>query len=277
MRLTGLDALRGIAALCVLIHHLYLIEPTFGFFDRAYLAVDFFFMLSGYVMARTYEGRLGETISGTRFLWKRYKRFWPTMLVGGLLGLPLLYGTDNFAIIAALNLALLPTFLTRSAFPLNNPAWSIFFELFANAVHGYLAHRVRTRILGALVAVLAVVCALIAQHFNSLAVGAVTFSGGFPRVLLSYLIGVILWRTWRDNPPIQVPAIVTISLMPIAFLALSFARYWPLDLAFVLVCCPILIAGGLRLNAGRLGEALGAMSFPLYAVHFPILGLLALD
>ena len=70
-RLLGLDALRGIAAIMVVMFHLGL--PMMG----SHLAVDFFFMLSGFVMARTYDERLQTgAMSPLAFMIKRYRRLW---------------------------------------------------------------------------------------------------------------------------------------------------------------------------------------------------------
>src|SRR5262245_61697811 len=91
-RLYGLDALRGVAALAVLFHHYEVIFGSTHYFSRAYLAVDVFFMISGYVMARTYEGRLGNSLSAVQFLWIRIKRLWPTMAVGTTIGAFLMVG-----------------------------------------------------------------------------------------------------------------------------------------------------------------------------------------
>ncbi len=133
-RLHGLDALRGVAALLVLWYHLHLSQHV-GFYPfRGYLAVDFFFMLSGYVMARTYEGRMR---GGLWFLRKRFWRLWPTVTVGSLIGVvaAIVAGAADapgFLLAATLNLLLVPILWAGAAFPINTPIWSIFFELFAN-------------------------------------------------------------------------------------------------------------------------------------------------
>src|SRR3954471_17744990 len=96
-RLAGLDGLRGIAAFSILIYHV--IPVAAGEWrGNAYLAVDFFFMLSGYVMARTYEARLADGLPPAAFIAARFRRLWPTMFVAGMLGLPgffIVYGVDQ--------------------------------------------------------------------------------------------------------------------------------------------------------------------------------------
>jgi peptidoglycan/LPS O-acetylase OafA/YrhL len=269
-RLAGLDTLRGIAAICVLGYHF----PAFcgfGLLGKGYLAVDFFFCLSGYVMARTYGQRLlaGE---GGAFLRVRTWRLWPTMAVAGLLALPLFWLTQGSQAwwLALLNLMLIPTLVGRPSFALNGVAWSVFFELFANAAHVAVAKLDRATIFAS-AAILWFITAAYAQRAGSLDLGpwSATFIGGFPRVLSSYFLGIALYRTWGDRPPIHIPTIVTIAILPAAWLLLPQGALY--DSAFVAIGCPLLIAGGLSLGGEPVGQTLGRLSFPLYAVHVPIL------
>jgi peptidoglycan/LPS O-acetylase OafA/YrhL len=110
-RLLGLDALRGAAALLVLWMHLHLSHHVSIYPPRGHLAVDFFFMLSGYVMARTYEGHMR---GGVWFLRKRIRRLWPTVAAGSLFGLALIWRTGgDWPLVAALNLLLIPAVRRR--------------------------------------------------------------------------------------------------------------------------------------------------------------------
>lgn len=86
----ALDGLRGVAALSVVVMHRHVWFGLEGWLAHGYLAVDFFFMLSGYVMARTYEQRLSEGYGAWRFMAARYRRLWPVMALGTLFGAPLL-------------------------------------------------------------------------------------------------------------------------------------------------------------------------------------------
>src|ERR1044072_6175275 len=118
--LRGLGALRGIAAVLVLVGHT---SPQMGLhLGKLYLAVDFFFMLSGYIMARTYEARMhqGRDID---FLVARVKRLWPTMAIGTLLMIPLLNHFQFSHIFFVLGLLSIPALFGRLVFPLNGPAW----------------------------------------------------------------------------------------------------------------------------------------------------------
>jgi peptidoglycan/LPS O-acetylase OafA/YrhL len=270
-RLLGLDALRGAAALLVLWMHLHLSHHVSIYPPRGHLAVDFFFMLSGYVMARTYEGHMR---GGVWFLRKRIRRLWPTVAAGSLFGLALIWRTGgDWPLVAALNLLLIPALFGAAAFPLNTPIWSIFFELLANAVHGGWLHKWRNSHLTVLAATAGLASLALAVRFHSYSLGSNTgdFIGGFPRVLFAYFYGVLLWRIWRDQPPLRVPPAV---LVPIAIFL--FTPREPIsDFLFVALACPTLIAIGIVASPGRWAAVAGALSFPLYAVHRPILGIVA--
>ena len=281
-RLPGLDALRGIAAVCVMVMHLSAMYT--GVVQRmapAYLAVDFFFLLSGFVMARTYEDRLrAGRIDTLTFLAMRYRRLWPVMVIGALLSLPFVVRDSQSWEVAAEvslpNLFLLPTFAAPEIFPLNVPAWSIFFELLANLGHAAVVQRLSKHMLAVMVAVFAAALLLAAWHFGTLDLGArkVTMIGGLVRVCFAYGLGVLLWRLHGDRAPIPVPPLLALVAMPVLFTAATrwgFAG-WGFDLAFVLFGCPLILWGGLRMRGfGRLAGMAGALSFPLYAVHYPLL------
>ena len=277
--------LRGIAALCVLgLHARAIYGDQAWIFGKGYLAVDLFFMLSGYVMARTYDPRLANGLSPLRFLFARYRRLWPVMAVGSVIGLPKLWlelqSPSGFALTAGLNLLLLPVPHEGPGFPLNIPAWSILFELTANLIHGLILWRLRLRCLVLLAAATLPPIFWVGSSYGTFDVGAHTFDffAGLPRVLLSYLIGIVLWKLWQDEPAVPVPPALALVAMPTMF-AVAWVmglQDWRLDLVFIVVACPLLIAGGLRLRAGssavdRCALAFGALSFPLYAVHMPVL------
>lgn len=251
----------------------------------AYLAVDFFFLLSGFVMARTYERRMQEgALAPLGFLGARVRRLWPTMALGALLALPFLWRDHphpGILLGAALpNLLLLPSFATAVLFPLNTPAWSIFFELTANLAHALTLHRLRTTALASLAAAFLLAAILCGAYFGNLDLGAQarTMFGGFVRVGFSYIIGILLWRWHADRPPVAVPPALAFAAMPLLFLAASAVPFegWLFDVAFIALACPLLLWGGLGWSdrpgpAQTLALAAGAMSFPLYAVHYPVL------
>jgi peptidoglycan/LPS O-acetylase OafA/YrhL len=261
-RLSGLDALRGIAALIVAIEHAVWIAGVNAGLSHAYLAVDFFFLLSGFVLARTYEHRMP---SAPTFLLMRYKRLWPALAIGALIGAGIELSLGWPAWVTGLRLVAALTFLPflQWSWPLNGPAWSIFFEVFANLVHVLILRRLPVKAL----AVLVVVCAAIVAYPPSLDSGrGEVFWYGFPRVLMSYTLGILLWRLNGDRG--RLPGWVGYLGLPLMIVV---AGMLPdrAALPLVLIVCPVLLLAGLNLQT-RAGPYLGALSFPLYATHFPV-------
>ena len=272
-RIYGLDALRGIAAWLVLLMHAS--QAMVG----AHLAVDFFFMLSGFVMARTYEDRLRDkSLSALSFLLKRYRRLWFTMAVGASLGLALplwaVGPSANLAITYLFAILLLPYGAT-TPYLLNSPAWSITYELLANAIHGLWLAKMSDRMLWAALCVV-----------STAYVGAYYY-GGFPRILqhtsveeqlfviframTAYIIGILLSRLTTTRPLPKVPFWIGVVALP-TYIALVTAwpfAFWPLP--FIFLIAPLAILAGLHQNVSK-GPAtlLGNISFPLYAIHMPI-------
>jgi peptidoglycan/LPS O-acetylase OafA/YrhL len=280
-RLAGLEALRGIAALSVMLLHIPAIfaglpKP----FGKGYLGVDLFFILSGFVMVRGFEQKVAGRPGPLKFFLGRYRRMWPVMAVGGLIGLPLLYmrmpDFGHFAIVAGANLLLLPTPFGGEAYPLNVPAWTIFFILLGNLLHVLVLHRLHGALLAFAIAASLAVLLAVAIPAGSLDVGAQSrnFLLGVPRLLLGYLIGMALGRWWAVVPPPPVSPALALAAMPLLCVAAWWLGItgWLFDILFVTIACPLMIAGAMRLRSGgRITAFIGAWSFPLYAVHFPLL------
>jgi peptidoglycan/LPS O-acetylase OafA/YrhL len=282
MRLHGLDALRGIAALCVVGLHA---GAVFGevppWFSKGYLAVDFFLMLSGYLMARIAEPRIVAGASAVAFMTARYRRFWTVVALGSVIGIPYLWVRTQgnpgwFAGALAANLVFIPFPADRLIFPLNVPAWTILFELLANALHVFVLWRLATRHLTFLALILLVLTIGVAFDYGSLDVGArpsnVTYA--VPRVLLAYTIGMLLWRYRGANLALPLPGWLALIAMPAAILAswCSGYRHWSFDLAFVVLLCPMVIATALSLTRDTApGRFSGEIAFPLFASHVPVL------
>src|SRR5665213_808430 len=167
-----LDGLRGIAALAVVTRH----APAFfsfisiyvlpldgskvpipvGPFRESYLAVDFFFALSGFVLAHAYGDRLRGGMSATRFMTIRLIRLYPLYFLALLISLPLfLWGFARGGIAPTYPMSnwlfavlFLPSLASPNAlFPLNYPAWSLFFELLANAAFGLIGRHLENTLL----------------------------------------------------------------------------------------------------------------------------------
>ncbi len=282
-RLPGIEALRGIVAICVVLLHL---QATFqdhpAFFAKGYLGVDFFLMLSGFFMARTQEGRFADLAGSARFIAARYRRLWLVMAVGAAIGAPTLYlrsdGLLHFLSLAVPNLFLLPVSFEYESYPLNIPAWTIFYELVANALHALLLWRLRRTGLLVVAALLLPVMVWTGLHCGSLDVGARPehFLLGLPRTLFAYVLGMLLGR-WRGQVPAPLPASLALALAVTLLPAFSVASWllgltsWSWDLAFVTLACPAMILSALAYSGpARLAAWLGILSFPLFAVHMPV-------
>ncbi|MCB2086650.1 MAG: acyltransferase [Sphingomonadaceae bacterium] len=268
-RLEGLDAMRGIAALCVLGYHLHTVYGGFDKFEHAYLAVDFFFMLSGFVMARTYEIRFAEGLGVIAFLQQRFARLFLPMAVGATLGLAWFASTGQFEVPRYFaTLLFIPDLTLRDPFVLNRPAWSIFFELVANAMHVLVLWRCRTPVVLGIAAMAGATLLWLAFDGNNIALGnhSEDFLGGIARVSFAYCLGIVVYRFGRILPGGAWAACFVLATALIS-------NPGELIGGFVVVglISPILVMAAARPLSGSAARLLGAISFPLYAVHYPIL------
>lgn len=280
-RLAGLDALRGIAALLVMGLHANAVFGGLGAFSKGYLGVDFFLMLSGFLMARITEPRLAAGLSPQRFMVARYKRFWGMVALGSLIGIPYLWvraGGEWWPFLPALiaNFALLPWPVANLLFALNIPTWTIFAELVANGAHVFALRHLTNRWLAVLTIILGGLTVWVAMVWGSLDVGARPGHvwEAIPRVFFAYCLGISLWRWRQERVLAPLPAALVLAAMPIAIMGSWYGdwRIWQFDLAFVVLLCPMVISAATAITRQTsLGWLSAAISFPLFAVHLPIL------
>ncbi|MCW1403885.1 acyltransferase [Novosphingobium sp. MW5] len=275
-RLYGLDALRGIAAMLVVLLHIHHQTGALAGFDRGYLAVDLFLVLSGYVMARCYEHRMAGGMTLAAFMKARMKRLWPTIAIGVIMGLGPMLGTmpaSTAIFMTALALLFIP-YLSgdQPIFPASLPMWSLFFEVIANAAHHLVFRRMGSR---SLIVATAACMAFMLAYAPSANVGSTSddFWMGFPRLLGDYMTGILIWRLVGERQLVR--GEVGLVLLPSAVLATSLVPAgsgWA-DFLFVYLCCPLIVLSGLApLRHFRKPLVwLGDISFPLYAVHYPVL------
>ncbi len=293
----SLDLCRGLAAIVVMFYHIgFLLSGWPMFLKRGYLCVDFFFLLSGYVIANSYERRLKSDLGLTEFAVLRLARLWPllalTTVLGLIVQLPRFHrdfgGIDVSATIitTVFNASGLPTPASPTGFlfPLNPAAWSIFFELVANLAYVLLLPFLSGRMLLGLVAVSGGALLLVALGQNTIDTGWADWNilYGFPRVAFSFFLGVFMWRLGPDM--LQAQSRGSASLF-IVLLVTLVAFSVPLDLLgrfsgfydalLVIVAFPILLLVAVRTRLGSRASAiallLGGISYSVYLLQTPLM------
>ncbi|MFZ1107124.1 MAG: acyltransferase [Rhodomicrobium sp.] len=282
-RFYTLDALRGVAAICVLFFHAIRIgvDHSSFFSQNGFLAVDFFFQLSGFVVAFAYEEKLRTGSMGLAdFAAARFIRLYPMIFMGAVIGGTVFFTSNTLSISGARDVVLaflcLPRLSWEGLFPVNGPFWSLFFELFANAVFAVAVAFAagRRTLIATLLLSLAALCAA-AFYFGSFDFGwrRQNFLAGFPRVGFSFALGVAIYHATRIIP---IPKTHPSLWIVILFGALA----WPWGArAYSLFCIAglfptiILFASNSKPRGLLLwtAEKLGDLSYPLYATHFPLL------
>jgi peptidoglycan/LPS O-acetylase OafA/YrhL len=284
-RYVALDGLRGAAAFIVVGHHLQNALQVHGVFSHGYLSVDFFFVLSGFVVAQAYEGRLKDGLTFGGFARVRFLRLYPMMFVGALVGTLLTIARDQAADFTALTVAgqfLLIPGLTGGAtlFVLNAPYWSLFFEVLANLGHAATLRWATTPRLIAWTVLAGLATVASARFLHHLGGGWSVHNAweGLVRVGFSYPTGVLICRLHNAGrlPRIAVPFVLVALALLGVIAAASIIDNWMADAATALVAFPLLLGLGINAPTGRttaLAAWMGAISYPLYAVHAPIVEL----
>jgi peptidoglycan/LPS O-acetylase OafA/YrhL/putative flippase GtrA len=277
-RLHGLDALRGIAALAVALHHLARLYGAAPPPLLPSLAVDHFFILSGFVMARTYEGRMRQGMTAPQFLTLRYRRLFGPLFIGSTLGLfwaVLRYGPALDLVLAyVMILGFLPAFWLPNCFLINGPAWSLFIEIIANTFHGVVFGKLSDSLLfGVWVIATIVFCVTFLMGVSHWAPEIGAILSLIPRGLSCYVMGILLFRRWGDEPLGHHPGIA-IAIFPI-LLNVALFNPW-VELATVLIAAPLVLRASLSLSDAPWAAWLGALSYPLYATHMPVIRLATL-
>lgn len=284
-----LDGLRGVAAIAVLIFHFVeLIHAGKGNVNpmpHGYLAVDFFFCLSGFVIAHTYDYRLGQ-IGVKRFLLNRLVRLHPLVVFGTILGV-IAYVVDPLTkvdwyklSIAALPAALLIPSISLphrfgAVFPFNAPAWSLFYEYVISVIYIVVIARLKNSVLFAIALVSAIVLGYLAFKLGDLSYGwnFKTFSSGFWRVVYSFTIGLLIYRlNWKiaNKRSLLFPSIILLA----CFFIPNFKGDWYVESFLVVFVLPLVVCIGagatVTNNTAKYCRFLGEISYPIYMTHYAI-------
>ncbi|RYF39726.1 MAG: acyltransferase, partial [Cytophagaceae bacterium] len=242
-----------------------------------------FFILSGFVMAKAYDGRFAKNLAPGAFLQARLRRLWPTMAVGIGLGaiVALLSGSGLFSTAGhvAAALTFVPDFTDPvGTYPLNGVQWSLALEIFANILHAVWLWRWTDRQLSIGLAIAGAALAVMGLFHGDLSVGhwGDVWAMGFVRVSFPYLMGMWLFRRWSRQETIE-RSPLTILILPLTLLVAGRAHGALLDVAVVIFALPAIvwICAGVRLSCryGKLAGIVGLLSYPLYAFHLPLLRL----
>ena len=309
-----LDGLRGVAALMVIWYHVF---EGFAFasnsaietLNHGYLAVDFFFILSGFVIGYAYDDRWGKSLTMKDFFKRRLIRLHPMVIMGAVLGAitfciqgSVQWDGTHIAI-SMIMLSLLCTIFFIPAmpgvgyevrgngemFPLNGPCWSLFFEYIGNILYALFIRRLSNKALTVFVVLLGVALAAFAvfnvSTYGNIGVGwtldGVNFLGGSLRMLFPFSLGMLMSRNFK---PMKVKGAFWICT--IALIALFSVPYLeglePLcmngvyETFCVIVAFPIILwigASGTTTDkqSTKICKFLGDISYPVYVIHYPLM------
>jgi peptidoglycan/LPS O-acetylase OafA/YrhL len=290
-----LDALRGIAAIGVLVFHMGgAFTPIAA--PGGYLAVDLFFMMSGVVLANAYEARFGAGMGMRDFMRARLIRLYPLYLVGTLLGIVVtlasLHGRNSqnwdpasLAQAAALAVFFLPNFSARPVnemFPLNIPCWSLFFEVLVNLLYVVFWPLLKSPRLLVVSLLTGAMVGWASAHGGNLDQGSTgsSFGIGLARTVFGFSVGVLIARhipVHRGQNNLGVVLIVAVIGIAIAGRPQhEFRALW--DAVCVLVVFPLIVYFGTVIDPGsrlrRIATFLGGTSYAVYLLHSPLSSIL---
>ena len=304
-----LDGLRGVAAVIVVAFHILEVfsggDHTKQLINHGYLAVDFFFLLSGFVIAHAYDDRWGK-MSIKEFFKRRLIRLHPMILIGMLLGaicfypsasemFPAVAGTSlwKMLVVLVLGIFLIPVPGSLDIrgwgemYPLNGPAWSLFFEYIANIVYAIFLRKASNTI----VWILTIIAAFFLIHLAVTSSHGDIIGGwsldpaqlriGFTRLAFPFLAGILLRRLTK---PGNMGSTFVLSSVLIA-IVLAFPRVggsenlWMngiYDSLMIIIMFPVIVyIGASGTVKGKTMQKvctfLGDISYPIYITHFPIL------
>ena len=315
-----LDGLRGVAALLVVWYHVFegfafaeavngAGEGVITVINHGYLAVDFFFLLSGFVMGYAYDERWGKGFTVREFFRRRLIRLHPMVLFGALFGaLTFLLGGAqqwdgspvalHFVLLAVVaGCFMIPALPgvgyevrgNGEMFPLNGPSWSLFFEYIGNILYALAIRRLATRWLVALVVLLGLLLTGFAltdpSGYGCIGVGwtldGVNFVGGLLRMAFPYSLGLLMSRHFK---PCRIKGAFLLStlLLLVLFHVPAIAPAGGIclnglyEMGCIIVAFPLIVWLSASAAQGTPSEealyrGLGQLSYPLYLTHYPIM------
>ena len=302
-----LDGLRGVAAIMVVCFHIFEAYATSHLdqnINHGYLAVDFFFILSGFVIGYAYDDRW-KTMKIKDFIKRRVIRLQPMVVMGAIIGAIMFYfqGCPVWDVSKVTILALfIATFINAllipatpgteirglgEMYPLNGPSWSLFFEYIGNILYALFIHRFSTKVLAWFVVLAG--CGLSAfaiwGPYGDICAGftmtGIEFMAGSLRLLFSFSAGLLLFRLFK---PVNIKGAFWICSLSIVILLavprLGGAEHLWMNGLYDTVCFAMFFPLLVYLGASgkctdkhtiRICNFLGEISYPLYMVHYPFI------
>ena len=305
-----LDGLRGVAAILVVAFHIF--EAFSGgnrfvqIINHGYLAVDFFFLLSGFVVAYAYDDRWGK-MTQWEFYKRRLIRLQPMVIMGMIIGallyyfqasdilFPMIAGMEVWKVILTMiiGFTLLPVPPSMEIrgwgemHPLNGPAWSLFFEYIANILYALIFRKFSNKVLSVFVLLFAgmvinyTVFGPKGDVIGGWSLNLEQLNVGFTRLLYPFFAGILLSRLGKL---IHIKgAFWVCSVMITVILALprfgNESSLWMngiYESVCIIVLFPLIVAigaGGEIKNAFSLKicKLLGDISYPVYITHYPLI------
>lgn len=293
-----LNGLRGLAAVVVVIFHfmeIVIADFSENFISHGYLAVDFFFCLSGFVVAYAYDSRIA-TMGLRTFIKLRLIRLQPLVVIGSILGLLTflfdpytdlysLYGFKETALLFITSTFLIPYPVVSeryfNLFNLNAPSWSLFWEYVANLVYATVLFKVTKKVLPVLVVVTAGILFYVSWNGGGLLGGwsGGTFFDGLARISFSFLMGMMIFRfNWIIKNKLGLIGMSVLLLM--TFITPYNEQWnWLVDPLLVVLYFPLIVslgAGtGLSSKHHKINKFSGDISYPLYMTHYPFMWIFA--
>ncbi|TDK66523.1 acyltransferase family protein [Sapientia aquatica] len=289
-----LDGLRGISAIAVMTYH-FTQHNGLHWLKGGSIAVDLFFILSGFIIAHSYFDRITGGMTFLAFIWRRFVRLYPMYFIGLLLGIfamlsPLIFGAplivNSNNLVGSIVLGILgfpylnntgwpfgSEIIFGSLYPFDGPAWSLFFEFFVNVIYYiYLSKFGRNPPNPLLITT--IICyglIVILLKNDNPGWGIQSFIYGFPRVISEFFLGCALYQF--SNRRLVVNKFLPILLIPI-LLTGFFMEGFQRALIWSFIIAPIVIVLLSRIEISgfcqRICKILGEISYPLYIIHLPI-------
>jgi peptidoglycan/LPS O-acetylase OafA/YrhL len=287
-----LDGLRGTAAVLVVMFHL--LEAYFPVYKNlpihhGYLAVDFFFLLSGFVVGYAYDDRWPK-MSLKEFFKIRLIRLQPLVVLGAIIGAIGFYfdpytngmqqvGFLKLMLVMFLGAAMLPAPDLRGwneTHSLNGPCWSLLQEYIANIMYALFGRKMTKPVLWIIVILSAAALTAFAVWHKDVASGWAydQFWHAATRMMFPFFAGLLLFRTGKL---IKIPmAYLLCSLLLILIFCLPVLQYNGLyEAAVIIFVFPLIVAAGAGSNiSGRwakLCRFAGDISYPIYILHYPFI------